>query len=335
MAAVKHKTYYDLLGVSQDASPEEVRKAYRNLANRYHPDKTGGDKAAEEKLKAINEAYHTLRNADRRKQYDEELAAASAWGGFQGGAQPGEGGFHYTFTEGGGESPFDDLFRSIFGAGREPGGWASPGADLSAEVTVTLEEVARGARRSLRFTRHEPCPACGGTGRSGAGACTACHGQARAAKPRTLSVQIPAGVEDGTRLRMAGEGEPGTGGGPRGDLYVVVRVLPHRTFTRDGADLRCTVPIAMTDAALGTTVEVPTLTGKAQLRVPPGTQPGNVLRMRGLGLPRSHGRGRGDQLVQIDVEVPKNLTKDQRDALRAFARRTGRSHYSRAIPPVT
>lgn len=350
------RDYYERLGVSPEASQDEIRKAYLKLARKYHPDKTGGDKPAEEKLKAINDAYDTLKNPEKRKAYDGARAnpfGASA--GFGGGAQHGGfggpgGGFEFHADS------FEDLFGGIFGGGGRAAHSRAkrPGNDLEVPLTVTLREVEKGAKKTIRInaesicdpchgtgaksgTQPQPCPQCGGSGQDsrstgaffmarpcarcrGTGQinpspCGACNGSGVVRKPRTVAVNIPAGVESGMRLRLAGQGDAGESGAPSGDLYVHVDVALDPRFERQGANLTCEVPVAFADAALGAKIRVPTLHGEANLTIPAGTQPGQTLRMRGLGLPNPGGLGKGDQLVRVKVSVPKHLTPEQRAAI--------------------
>lgn len=348
------KDYYEILGVPRDASQEEIRKAYLELAKKYHPDKTGGDKAAEEKLKEINMAYDVLKNAEKRAQYDRFGAAGEQFGGFEGGF----GGFG-GFGQGGPgfDTPFEDFFDVLFGRGggrRRP---AAPGNDLEARVSVTLREAAFGSKKTVRINRMEicnecrgsgaapgtqpqtcpdcggagqvrrsqgffsitqTCPKCRGTGKIVPKPCSKCSGLGRVRAQRELSVDLPPGVDTGTRLRVAGEGEPGEGGGPRGDLYIYVEVLPDDIFVREGNDIICEVPVTFVQAALGATIRVPTLRGEAELKVPAGTQSGTSFRMRGQGMPDLRGYRQGDQLVRIQVETPTRLTREQRELLLQF-----------------
>lgn len=358
------KNYYEILGVSPEASQEDIRKAYLKLAKQYHPDKTGGDKVAEEKLKAINEAYDTLKNAERRKEYD--AMRASPFGGAHGPTYTGSGpsrGFDFQGfggAPGGFSGDFSDLFGGlgdIFGARtqqrpRRQGPIA--GNDVEGELAITLREAAHGARKSIRVphaaacatchgsgaqpgTQPEACPACGGSGQvsRGNGAfmimqtcpqcrgsgtliatpCGTCSGAGTTRSSHTVAVNIPAGIESGTRLRLAGQGNAGLRGGPPGDLYVTVTVKSDPVFARDGQDVVCEVPVTFAEAALGATLRVPTLTGKADLKIPEGTQSGQSFRLRGLGLPAVKGTRKGDQRVRVVVEVPKRLTREQRELM--------------------
>jgi molecular chaperone DnaJ len=341
---------YEILGVSRDASDDEIRRAYLKLAHKYHPDKTGGDKPAENKLKEINAAYDVLKNPEKRKQYDR-FGSVGEQGGF-GGAGFGGAGF------GGAESPFDDFFDMLFGRGGGRGrSGARPGNDLEYRTAITLEEAAFGAKRKLKFARMELCSECAGSGAAPGSrpeTCSTCHGagQVRVAqgffsvtqtchkcrgagktvsKPcprctgtgrvrlaREINVDIPAGIDTGMRLRVAGEGEPGENGGPRGDLHVLIEVQPHDLFAREGTEIICEFPVSFVQAALGDTVRVPTLKGDADLKVPPGTQSGTLFRLRGMGMPDLRGYRQGDQIVRVAVEIPAKLTKRQRDLLKEF-----------------
>ncbi len=348
--------YYELLGVSPTATLDEIRKAYLKLAKKYHPDKTGGDKAAEEKLKAINEAYDTLKNAEKRREYD--LQRESPFGGGGPGFDPrgfggATGGFTGDFS--GIFSGLGDLFGGRAQQARHQG--PVPGNDVEGRLTITLREAASGVSKSIRIphratctdcsgsgaqagTQPQSCPACGGTGRAARGnaaffisqTCPQCHGAGQVIASlcgscagagvrkgrRTVTVTIPAGVDTGTRLRLAGQGDAGLQGGPPGDLYVVVTVRPDAVFERQGSDILCEIPVRFTEAALGATLRVPTLTGKADLKIPEGTQSGQLFRLRGLGLPSVQGRGKGDQIVRVSIEVPKRLSREQREIMEKF-----------------
>jgi molecular chaperone DnaJ len=341
---------YEILGVPKTASQDEIRKAYLKLAHKFHPDKTGGDKAAEEKLKEVNSAYDVLKNAEKRAQYDR---FGSADGQPFGGGFTGQG-----FGGQGFDAPFEDFFDMLFGQGtrrRSPGG--QPGNDLELRLSISLKEAALGTKKTVRFgrmdncaeckgtgaaagSRPEACPQCGGTGQVRAAhgffsvtrACPQCHGSGRhIAKPcrscsgqgqvktsRELAVDVPAGVDTGSRLRVSGEGEAGAGGGPRGDLYIYIEVEPHPFLKRDGSILYCEIPITIAQAALGGSVRVPTLEGHADLNVPPGTQSGAQLRLRGLGMPDLRGYHQGDLIVRVVVETPVKLSRRQRDLLKEF-----------------
>ena len=360
MTATAQQTYYEILGVAENAPQGEIRKAYHKLARKYHPDKTGGDKAAEEKLKKINNAYDTLKNQEKRKVYDKALRNPFGQdGAYTGGPQWQNAGFGASGGFGGNASFSDifgsDIFGDLFGArssGRSQG--PVPGQDLAVTLKVSLKEAAEGITKTIRVPRAISCPACKGSGAKsgtqpkvcpqcqgtgvqqqqggayfvsrpcskcrGSGQiietpCALCRGTGRTKENRTVSAKIPAGAEDGLRLRLAGQGGAGMRNGPAGDLYVEIEVIPDPRFTRQNDDLLCEVTVPFTGAALGTTIRVPTLQGQVDLRVPEGTQPGQVLRMRGLGMPRLNGTCRGDQKVRVQVSVPKRLTKEQRTIL--------------------
>ena len=363
MNQMSQRDYYEVLGVSRDASTDEVRKAYLKLAHKYHPDKTGGDKAAETQLKEINEAYDVLKNADKRAKYDQfgHMGEQMGAGGFGGGFGGGGGGF---------EAPFDDFFDTLFGRGGGGGGrgrrGAQPGHDLEYRVAITLREAAKGVQKKVKFKRQEvcgdcdgsgaapgtkpvPCPDCGGVGQvrrsqgffsitqtcprcHGAGSsiespCPRCSGRGRVRSDRELSFDLPAGVDTGSRLRLSGEGEPGEHGGPRGDLYVLVEVQPDEIFERDGNDILCEVPISITQAMLGDTIRVPTLEGEADIKVPPGTQPGTSFRLRGMGIKDLRGYHTGDQMVNVQVEIPTRLNGEQKELINKFKEVSNEKHY--------
>lgn len=353
------RDYYEILGVPRGATEQEMRKAYLKLAHKYHPDKTGGDKKAEEKLKEINAAYDTLKNPEKRARYDRFGHAAEQFGA---GGEPGFGHEGFGFEAGGGgfEAPFEDLFDALFGASRQGRGRrraVAPGHDLEYSVSITLREAAFGAKKKVRFNRRETCtdcsgsgaapgstpqtcPTCGGAGQvrrsqgffsvsqacprcRGSGQivsnpCAKCSGAGYVTGSREISIDIPAGIDTGQRLRLASEGEPGMNGGPPGDLYIAVEVRPDEIFTREGNDIVCEIPVGFTQAALGATIRVPTLKSEAELKIPPGTQSGNSLRLHGMGMPDIHGYRHGDQIVRVQVETPIKLTKEQKELLRQF-----------------
>jgi molecular chaperone DnaJ len=341
------KDYYEILGVSPDASPEEIKKAYRKLAHAHHPDKNPGDTSAEERFKDIGEAYAVLSDAEKRESYNRFGTAGRGAEGF-GDFDPGFG------------SIFDDIFEGFFGgrAGRSTRS-AHRGADLRYNLEIRFEDAASGVEKEIVVPRLETCATCRGSGAKagsqpvvcktcrGTGQvrfsqgfltvsqtcsrcrgegrivehpCSACRGLGQTKAERTLTVKVPAGVETGTRLKLAGEGEAGVRGGGPGDLYVVIVVKEHPLFTRQGDDIYCEVPVSFAQAALGAQIDIPTITGKTTLKVPPGTQTGAEFRIRGKGFPNVRGYGHGDLLARIFVEVPTHLTAKQRDVLEQYAK---------------
>jgi len=348
---------YEILGVSRSASQDEIRKAYLKLAHKYHPDKTGGDKEAEERLKEVNAAYDVLKNPEKRKKYDQFGAAGVGMGG-GGGGDPFSGFGGAGGAGAGFEAPFEDFFDMLFGQGRgRRRGGARPGNDLELRLAITLEEAYTGTKKTVRFNRQEQCgecngsgaapgsqpeacsqcggagqvrvahgffsvtrtcPRCSGQGRVVSKPCRACGGSGRSKHQRELEVNVPAGIESGSQLRISGEGEPGAMNGPRGDLYIAIEVEPHDTFERDGTTLYCEAPINITQAALGDTIRVPTLEGEAEIKIPAGTQSGTQFRLRGLGMPDVRGYRQGDQVVKVHVETPTKLSKRQKALLKEF-----------------
>lgn len=354
------KDYYAVLGVPRHAGQEEIKKAYRQLARRYHPDVNKGDREAAERFKEINEAYEVLSDPEKRRRYDLYGEGAVAPSVF-------ERGFH------GFGDPFGDIFDLFFGR-RQTRTARVPrrGSDLMAVVEIDLEEAYTGVRRTVEIPRHESCAECGGTGlesgyaldlcpdcggegritrtrRSAFGTftssttcrrcggvgeinthpCPGCDGQGVVEKNESVEVEIPPGIQDGDRLRFPGKGEAGMFGGPPGDLYVEVRVAEHEYFHREGDDLRAVVEIGMVEAALGTEVEIPTLNGTEKLTIPAGSQPGQVIRLRGKGMPSLHSRGTGDLYLVLDVRVPSALTAEQRRLLEEFQRLEARKNRER------
>ncbi|MBN9062815.1 MAG: molecular chaperone DnaJ [Rhizobiales bacterium] len=344
------RDYYEILGVTKTVTEIELKTSFRKLAMQYHPDKNPGDKTAEVRFKEINEAYQILSDGQKRAAYDRFGHQAFEQGG---GGGPGGAGFGEGFAD-----IFEDLFGGMMGGGRRGGGGRGRGSDLRTDLEITLEEAFHGKTASVRMPTPVACEACGGSGAKpgskpktcatcgGQGrvramqgffaierTCPTCHGRGetiddpckickgagRVTKDRTLSVNIPAGVEDGTRIRLAGEGEAGTRGGPAGDLYIFLSIKAHPFFQRDGADLYCRVPISMVSAALGGEFEVPTLDGgAAKVKVPEGAQSGKQFRLRGKGMPVLRSREVGDLYIQAVVETPQNLTRRQRELLREF-----------------
>ena len=355
--------YYEILEVERTATEGEIKKAYRKLAIKYHPDKNPGDKEAESKFKEIAQAYEVLGNAEKRQMYDQYGEAAFQNGGMGGGGQ-GFGNpfdiFRDVFSGMGGGRGGDSIFDSFFGGGfsRQDPNAPVDGNDLRYNLQIEFEEAVFGCDKKIRFTRkaqcdechgtgcekgtnRKKCPTCGGRGQVGVSQgfftvmnecpkchgegviaekpCKKCHGQGQQKVERIVSVHIPPGVDTGTRMRVAGEGEPGLRGGSNGDLFVVTHVKDHSVFQRDGLSIYCDLPIDFTTAALGGKVDVPTVTGKAELEIPAGAQSGDVFTLRGKGMPSLRGGGRGDQFVKVFVEVPKKLNSEQKEALQKFA----------------
>jgi molecular chaperone DnaJ len=340
--------YYELLEVTRNASDGELKSAYRKLAMKWHPDRNPGNKECEAKFKEINEAYDVLKDEQKRAAYDRFGHAAFEQGQGQG------PGFGSDFA-----STFSDIFEDLFSGGRRGGrGGRERGADLRYNMDITLEEAYAGKNAQVRIptsvtcevcsgsgakagSKPKTCPTCGGAGKvrhqqgfftlertcvacQGRGQvienpCPNCSGSGRVTRERTLSVNVPPGVEDGTRIRLSGEGEAGVRGGPNGDLYIFLSLSPHQFFQRDGADLHCRVPISMVAAALGGSFDVPTIDGgQTKVKVPDGTQSGRRFRLAGKGMPVLRTRERGDMYVQVLVETPQKLTKRQKELLAEF-----------------
>ncbi|HSD16182.1 MAG TPA: molecular chaperone DnaJ [Thermomonas sp.] len=355
------RDYYDVLGVARNASDEELKKAYRRCAMKYHPDRNPGDAAAVEHFKEAKEAYEVLSDAGKRRLYDAHGHAAFEHG-MGGGAGGGAG-----FSDMG--DIFGDIFGNIFGGGARQ---QAPrrGADIGYVMELDLEEAVAGVEKRIEiptlancepckgsgsadgkvetcatchgrgqvrmqrgpFQMQAPCPHCAGTGKTIPNPCPQCDGNGRVEEEKTLSVKIPAGVDNGDRIRLAGEGEAGPAGAPPGDLYVEVRVRPHDIFARDGDDLHCEVPIRISQAALGDTVRVPTLGGEVELRIPMETQTGKVFRLRDRGVKSVRSRHVGDLYCKVVVETPVNLTSDQRDLLDQFEATFGGENGRRHSP---
>ncbi len=359
------RDYYEILGVGQSASSSEIKKAYRKLAKKYHPDVNPGDKAAEAKFKEANEAYEVLSDDQKRSRYNQYGHAGVDANGFGGAGGYGD------FDFGG----FGDIFDTFFGGG----GFGSSaqrrngpqrGGDIRVNVEITFEEAAFGVEREVNIHRQENCDECHGSGAKpgteaktcstchGSGQvrvkqstpfgqfvnvktcdtchgegtiittpCTTCHGKGKVRKSRKIEINIPSGIDDGQTISLRGEGNPGTKGGPSGDLFIFVQVQPHPLYKRQGTDVICEIPITFADATLGAEIEVPTLDGKVKYSLHEGTQTGSVFRLKNKGIPHIRGYGRGDQYVKVVVEVPKNLSKKQKGLLREFSELAGEDNH--------
>ena len=345
------KDYYSILGVSRDASQEEIKKAFRRLARKYHPDLNQGDKSAEEKFKEINEAYACLGDPVRRANYDRYGTAEGPTGngfGFE---------TYTTFTD-----IFEDIFEGFFGSFGFKKNRPTKGPDLRYDLTITLEEAAFGIEKNLKFPRWEKCEECngsgikpgsepiicpscngsghirynqgffsvsktcskcGGTGKVIKDPCTNCSGTGKVRVERELTIKIPAGVDTGSKLKVTGEGEMGEFGGPRGDLYIFVNVKEHEFFKREGTNIYCSVPISFVKAVFGGEIKVPTLYGEEVLEIPSGSPSGRVFKFKGKGLPRVGGTHRGDQIITVYIDVPKKLNQRQKELLEEFAKASG------------
>jgi curved DNA-binding protein len=325
--AVKFKDYYDVLGVSKTALADDIKKAYRKLARKHHPDVNPGDKSAEDTFKEINEAYEVLSDPEKRKRYDQ---LGSNWkAGAEFTPPPGweNAGVRFdNFGEvfGGDRSSggFSDFFKSLFGnrrGTRAGAGFQMRGQDVEAEIALTLEEAHCGGTRSINFHAPEPCTDCGGSGSKDGKTCPTCHGTGTIRRPKSFDVTIPAGRRDGSVIRLAGQGEPGMNGAPAGDLFLRVRIEPHRVFNGVGADdVQVELPVAPWEAALGAKVTVPTLDGPVEMKIPAGAQGGQRLRLRGQGLYR-RGGGRGDQYVKLNIVIPSKLTDKEKELFEKLA----------------
>lgn len=363
------KDYYEVLGVDRGASDDEIKKAYRQAAKKYHPDLNPGDKEAEAKFKEVNEAYEVLSDKDKRARYDQfgHAGVDPNYGAGAGGA--GFGGF-------GDFGDIGDIFSSFFGGGfggqRSNPNAPRRGSDVSTGVTISFEEAAKGCKKTVRVTAidgctdckgtgaaegstpktcpschgtghikvvqrtpfgqmqtQRPCDQCRGTGRIIEKPCRTCGGKGKVRRTRDIEVNIPAGIDDGQILAVRGKGDAGINGGPAGDLNIAVSVRPHPIFERSGTDVYCEIPITFVQAALGADIDVPTLDGKVNLKIREGTQPGDKFRLKGKGIVRTNSSYRGDQYVIVNVEVPKNLTSAQKKALKDFESQSSEGNYSK------
>jgi DnaJ-class molecular chaperone len=326
--AVQFRDYYEVLGVPKAATEGAIKTAYRKLARKYHPDVNPGDKSAEEKFKEINEAYEVLSDADKRKRYDQlgpdwkagqDFRPPPEWEGAQGGFSD----FGDLFGGSRSEGRFSDFFESLFGGrrtGRGGAGFVMRGQDVEAEIPLTLEEAHRGVKRSITLQVAETCPDCRGSGsKDGKTVCPTCRGAGVIHRPKSLEVNIPAGVRDGSVIRLAGQGEPGTNNAPAGDLFLRVRMQPHRLFDIVGDnDVQLELPVAPWEAALGAKIPVPTLDGPVEMKISAGAQGGQRLRLRGRGLNR-RGGGRGDEYVKLKIVNPAQLTPKEKELFEKLA----------------
>lgn len=357
------RDYYEVLGVGKSASADDIKRAYRRMALKYHPDKNPNDKEAESKFKECAEAYEVLSDAEKRQRYDQ-----LGHDGLRGVRMHDYS--HMKWQDIGSIFEdifgFDDFLGDIFGAGGQRARRTGPshGYDLETSVELTLNDIAKGVEKTIEFTRQDicpecvgsgcaagtspqrcpgcggsgqvargggffqmvsTCPQCGGSGQVIGSPCRKCKGSGREPKKRIVNIKIPAGVQEGQGVRVANEGEPGRGGGPRGDLYCYVRIRPHEFLQRDGNNLVAVVPISFTQAVLGATIDVPSLNGTKQLKIAPGTQYGSIFRIKGQGLPNMRTGRTGDQLVQVIIETPANLNTKQQELLRGFAETENKS----------
>ena len=365
------RDYYEVLGIQKGASEEEIKKAYKKLARKYHPDMNPGDKEAEEKFKEVNEANEVLSDPEKKARYDQFGFAGvdSNYGAGAGGAGGFGGGFDF--------GDLGDIFGSFFGGGFGGGRQRNPnapqrGESIRASVPVSFTEAAFGCEKSVTLERSEicgtckgngcapgttpeicpdchgtgsvqvrrqtpmgvfasngPCRKCGGTGRLIHQPCPDCRGSGAVRKRKTIKVNIPAGIDHGQTISLRGQRNAGKNGGPAGDLLITVMVQPHELFRRDGVDVFCEAPITFSQAVLGAELEIPTIDGKVKYSIPEGTQTGTVFRLKGKGIPVLNGRGRGDQYVTVTIETPRNLNKEQKEALRKFSETVGENNYEK------
>ena len=368
--AEQKRDYYEVLGVSRGASEDEIKKAYKKMARKYHPDLNPGDKTAEEKFKEVNEAYEVLSDADKKARYDQYGHAGVdpnfGAGGFG-------GGFDGSFDFG----DLGDIFGSFFGGGFGGGRRTNPNAPQRGEsirmsIAISFEEAAFGCEKAVTVERYEtcdtchgngcapgtspevcpdchgtgtvqvrrqtpmgvfatssPCPKCGGKGRIIHQPCKDCRGSGMVRKKKTIQASIPAGIDNGQTISIRGQGNAGKNGGPAGDLLITITVRPHELFRREGTSVLCEAPITFTQAVLGAELEIPTIDGRVKYTIPEGTQTGTVFRLRGKGIPVLNGRGRGDQYVTVTIETPRDLNREQKEALKKFSETLGENNYEK------
>ena len=366
--AQEKRDYYEVLGVSKGASEDEIKRAYKKLARKYHPDMNPGDKEAEEKFKEVNEANEVLSDPDKKARYDQ-FGFAGVDPNYGAGVGYGAGGFDF--------GDLGDIFGSFFGGGFGGGGQRrrngpQRGESIRMSVSVDFTEAAFGCEKEVTVERSEQCPTCKGNGCApgttpevcpdchGSGAvtqsqrtpfgvmqtqavcgkcrgtgkiihqpCPDCHGSGRARKRKTVKVNIPAGIDNGQTISLRGQGHAGKNGGPNGDLLITVMVKPHDIFRREGTSVFCEAPITFTQAVLGAEMEIPTIDGKVKYTIPEGTQTGTVFRLRGKGIPVLNGHGRGDQYVTVTIETPRGLNREQKEALKKFSETLGEGNYEK------
>jgi DnaJ-class molecular chaperone len=332
---VKFKDYYEVLGVKRDATDDQIRQAYRKLARKHHPDVNPGDKSAEEKFKQINEANEVLSDPEKRKRYDQLGANWKEGAEFT--PPPGWGRVNVDYEDlgniFGGGGAFSDFFETLFGGNRSATGQAdnqrrrssrsrtTKGQDAEAEMEISLEDAHRGVRHRITLQGMRACPTCNGTGTSSGVVCTTCRGSGQVLNPKTIDVNIPPGAREGSVIKVARQGQPGSGGAEAGDLYIKLKVKPHNIFTVSGDDTTAEVPISPSEAVLGATIEVPTIDGKAEMKIPAGAQGGQRMRLRGQGL-NKRGGGRGDQYVKLKIVVPTHPSEREKQLYEELTKAT-------------
>ncbi|MBV8690006.1 MAG: DnaJ domain-containing protein [Candidatus Eremiobacteraeota bacterium] len=327
--SMNYKNYYDILGVPKNAPEKDIKSAYRKLARKWHPDANPQNaRQAEEKFKDIQEAYEVLSDPEKRRKYDvlgSNWRQAAQQAEQQRRYRTAQGETAFDFGDLGGASGFSDFFDMFFsGVGRRPaggrtGGFAQRGQDLETTIDLALHDVYNGGKKAVSLQIEDICPTCGGTGTHNNNLCPQCHGTGRVIRNKRFDVTIPRGVREGQRIRLAGQGGTGTGGGPNGDLYLVVRLQDDPTYKRRGDDLFVDLPVSIYDLVLGGDVSVPTMTGQVRMTIPPGTQNNRTLRLSGKGMPKARNGGSGDQYVRLVGQLPQNLTEKEKTLYRELA----------------